>query len=318
MMIYHFQEGWNSAMSKTKFVDWPKFEQYKELFKEHFIMEKRDDGVLLVRMHTQGGPQLWSMELHRAIGQMWRTVGADTSIELIIFMGTGNQWICDFEPESWEPERTEPEYTRYEHMFFDGRRMLIGMIHDVEVPTIGILSGSGGHSELALMCDICIMADDAKISDPHFFYDIVPGDGIHSCFFELMGTRRAAYALLTSQMMDAKTCLEYGLVNEIVPRDEMVARAYELADFIMKRHRTVRRLTTQLVRRPWKQRIVDDLDMSFGTEMFGDFCKNVEHSNLSSHDLYFGKGERVFHDMERAKQLDEQSKATETSMRDKK
>ncbi len=72
-------------MSLTKFVKWPKYEEYKEMFKEHFIMEKRDDGVLLVRMHTNGGPQLWSMELHRAIGQMWRTVGSDSEIELVIF-----------------------------------------------------------------------------------------------------------------------------------------------------------------------------------------------------------------------------------------
>ena len=61
-------------MTNTRFVDWPKYEEYKEMFKEHFIMEKRDDGVLMVRMHTKGGPQLWSMELHRAIGQMWRIV----------------------------------------------------------------------------------------------------------------------------------------------------------------------------------------------------------------------------------------------------
>ena len=82
-------------MTNTRFVDWPKYEEYKEMFKEHFIMDRRDDGVLMVRMHTQGGPQLWSMELHRAIGQMWRIVGSDSSIELVIFMGTGDQWICD-------------------------------------------------------------------------------------------------------------------------------------------------------------------------------------------------------------------------------
>ena len=117
-------------------------------------------------------------------------------------------------------------------------------------------------------------------------------------------------------MLTAEQCLEYGMVNEVVPRDKMVARAYEIADFIMKRHRTIRRLTTQVVRRPWKKRIVDDLDMTFGTEMFGDFCKNVEHSNLSSRDLYFGSGEKIYHDMERAKRMDEESKRTEKSRGD--
>jgi len=304
-------------MSLTSFVKWPKYEEYKEMFKEHFIMEKRDDGVLLVRMHTKGGPQLWSMELHRAIGQMWRTVGSDSEIELVIFTGTGKDWIIEFEPESWKPEITEPAYTRYEHMFIDGRRMLIAMIQDVEVPTIGVLNGSGGHAELALMCDICIMAEDAIIADPHFLYDIVPGDGIHSCFIELMGIRRAAYAMYMSEKFTAQQALEYGLVNEVVPYDRLIPRAYEIADFIMARHRTIRRLTSQVIKRPWKQRIVDDLDMTFGTEMFGDFCKNVEHANLSSRDYFFGAGTKLYHDDERQKMLNEESRKTEKSETEK-
>jgi hypothetical protein len=89
-------------MSLTSFVKWPKFEEYEEMFEGHFIMEKRDDGLLLVRMHTKGGPQPWSMELHRAIWQMWRTVGSDSEIELVIFTGTGDQWIVDFEPKKRE------------------------------------------------------------------------------------------------------------------------------------------------------------------------------------------------------------------------
>jgi hypothetical protein len=57
---------------------------------------------------------------------------------------------------------------------------------------------------------------------------------------------------------------------------------------------------------------VDDLDMTFGTEMFGDFCKNVEHSNISSREWFAG-GETLFHDEERAKKLAEESKKTEKS-----
>ena len=271
----------------TNFVGWPTFEEMKEMFKEHFIMDRREDGVVLVRMHTRGESQLWSMELHDAIGKMWRLLGTDRETECIIFTGTGDNWISVFEAESWMPEKTDPEATRYDHMFIDGRRMLIAMVQDVEVPTIGALIGRGGHSELALMCDICIMAHDSVISDPHYVNGIVPGDGIHSCFFELMGTRRATYAMFMNEMMDAETCLKYGMINEIVPREKLIDRAYEIADVIMAQHRTIRRLTAQVVRRPWKQRIVDDLDMTFGTEMFGDFCNTkVLHSDLDSREMY--------------------------------
>ena len=49
---------------------------------------------------------------------------------------------------------------------------------------------------------------------------------------------------------------------------------------LMAQNRVARRLTSQLVKRNWKKRIADDLDMAFGTEMFGMFCADELHSNL--------------------------------------
>jgi enoyl-CoA hydratase/carnithine racemase len=63
------------------------------------------------------------------------------------------------------------------------------------------------------------------------------------------------------------------MVNEVVPRDQLIPRAYQIADHIMTQPRTTRRLTTQIVRRPWKQRIVSDLDGGFGIQMFGHLAK---------------------------------------------
>ena len=103
----------------------------------------------------------------------------------------------------------------------------------------------------------------------------MPGDGIHSCFQELLGVKRAAYALLTGQAIDAKTALEYGMINEIVPREKLIERAYKLADHIMTQPRTTRRLTTQIVRRPWRQRITNDLDGGFGIQMFAHLAKKA-------------------------------------------
>ena len=60
----------------------------------------------------------------------------------------------------------------------------------------------------------------------------MPGDGIHSAFIELMGVKRAAYALLTCEIFDAQKCLDYGLVNEVVPREQLHARSWEIAERI--------------------------------------------------------------------------------------
>ena len=140
-------------------------------------------------------------------------------------------------------------------------------------PTIGALNGPGFHTEICLMCDITICSEDAIIYDLHYDIGSVPGDGIHSCFQELLGVKRAAYALLTGQAIDAKTALEYGMVNEIVPRDKLLERAWQLADHIMTQPRITRHLTTQIIRRPWKKRITDDLDGGFGIQMFAHLAK---------------------------------------------
>ncbi|MBT8224622.1 MAG: enoyl-CoA hydratase/isomerase family protein [Dactylosporangium sp.] len=273
-------------MTNTDYVQWPTFDEIKEMFKQLFVMDRRADGVVTVRMHCNDGPLIWSMELHDAIGKMWRMLGTCREVEMIIFTGTGDVWVTDFEAESWLPETTDPASTRYDHMFVDGRRMLIAQIHDVEVPTLGVLSGSGGHTELALMCDFAIAADDITILDPHMLVGNVPGDGIHSCFLELMPTRQAVWYLMTGDTMTAEQALRFGLVSEIVPRERLMDRAHEIADLLMRQNRIVRRLATQVIRRPWKQRITDDLDMTFGTEMFGCFTDSHEHSFMPSMNEY--------------------------------
>ena len=63
------------------------------------------------------------------------------------------------------------------------------------------------------------------------------------------------------------------MVNEVLPRDAPDCARLPIADHIMTQPRTTRRLTTQIVRRPWKQRIVDDLDGGFGIQMFGHVAK---------------------------------------------
>jgi enoyl-CoA hydratase/carnithine racemase len=98
----------------------------------------------------------------------------------------------------------------------------------------------------------------------------------------LMPPRMAAWYLMTGEVMTAEQLLQYGLVSEIVPRENLMDRAYEIADLFMKQPRVMRRLSTQIIRRPWKQQIVDDLDMAFGTEMFGMFTDDQAHSFMPS------------------------------------
>jgi enoyl-CoA hydratase/carnithine racemase len=191
----------------------------------------------------------------------------------MIFGGSGEDFMMEIDPEGFALEEEDMPYWAYEYAYKDGRTNVASLVNDLEIPTIGILNGPGFHTEMCLMCDITICAEDAIIFDLHYDIGSVPGDGIHSCFQELLGTKRAAYALLTGETFDAQKALDLGLVNEVVPRDQLVARAYEIADHIMTQPRVTRRLTTQIVRRPWKHRILDNLDGGFGIQMFAHVAK---------------------------------------------
>lgn len=268
----------------TNWIPTPKFEDYKEIFKEHFEMERREDGVLKVTMHTCGGEVQWNAQLHRAIWQLFRTIGSDPENEVLIFTAKGDNWMRGFDTASWA-EIEDPEWggdqakATYEHMFYDGRQMLISLIHDVEFPTICAFNGYGFHSEIGLMMDIAICSDDAIIHDGHYEYGLVPGDGIHSCFMHLAGHRRGTYALWMGELIDAQKALEWGMVTEVVPKDKLIDRAYEIADKIMSQPRHIRRISTQVMRREWKQRIVDDLDGAFGMEMYVDLAIEERHQD---------------------------------------
>lgn len=282
-------------MSLTSFVPTPDFEEYRERFKDHYKLERREDGVILVQAHTRGGPIQLSVENHRSVGQLFKTIGADPKNEIMIFTGSGKDFMMDADPEGFALEEKDLAYWAYEYAYKDGRINVSSLINDLEIPTIGVLNGPGFHSEMCLMCDLTICSDDTVIYDLHYDIGSVPGDGIHSCFQELLGVKRAAYALLTGEAIDAQTALRYGMVNEVVPRDKLLARAWQLADHIMTQPRTTRRLTTQIVRRPWRKRITDDLDGGFGIQMFAHLAKKKAvhgRSHIGSLGEYVRKGKK--------------------------
>lgn len=282
-------------MSLQKFVPTPKFEEYRDRFKDFFKLERREDGVLLVQAHTNGGSIQLSVENHRALGQLLKTIGADPENELLILTGSGKDFMMDSDPAGFELEQDELEHWAYEYAYKDGRINVSSLINDLEIPTIGVLNGPGFHSEICLMCDISICSDTAVIFDLHYDIGSVPGDGIHSCFQELLGVKRAAYALLTGEAIDAKKALEYGMVNEVVSSGELLARAWKIADHIMTQPRITRRLTTQIVRRPWRRRIADDLDGGFGIQMFAHLAKKAaihDRDNIASTVDYVRKGRK--------------------------
>ena len=106
-------------------------------------MTRRDDGVLLVEAHTVGGPVQLSVQNHRALGQMLKTVGADPENEVLILTGSGDEFMMRSDPEGFRLEQDNLEEWAYEYAYKDGRINVSSLVNDLEIPTVGLVERPG-------------------------------------------------------------------------------------------------------------------------------------------------------------------------------
>jgi len=251
------------------FVSRPRFEDYREKYAKYFKMERRD-GNLQVQMHSDGGSVIYGLPIHNAWSQLWMEIGNDPDNEVLIFGGAGDKWIAGFDPEMSKLALHElPADAFYDQIYADATKLLEAFIFNIDIPTIACINGTGLHTEFALLCDITLCAEHAELFDPHFKFNLVPGDGQGLTFQELMGTKRAAYYLYTSDNINAQMAKEMGLVNEVLPLDRLLPRAWEIAEKIMQKPRAIRRMTSAVLRRQWKRRLVEDLGFHIAHELLG-------------------------------------------------
>ena len=239
------------------------FDDYKDRY-AHIRLERDDDGILLVTFHTDGSDVLWGVEVHDEVSAVWRDIASDPGNRVVIITGAGNTFI-DLEVEIDDPNWVTPQIWTDLHR--DARRLVLDHL-DIEVPMIAAVNGPARyHNEQALLCDIVIASEDAVFNDkPHFSQGVVPGDGMQIIWPLVVGFNRGRYFLLTDEEIDAKTALEWGAVNEVVPKDKVVERAYELARQIAKKPTLTLRTTRALMTNELKKTMLTAVSHGMMTE----------------------------------------------------
>ena len=93
----------------------------------------------------------------------------------------------------------------------------------------------GGGLELAMACDIRVASDDAQLGQPEIKLGLIPGGGGTQRLPRLVGLGRALYLNLTGDPIDAQTAYDWGLVEKVVPREELLEAAVGVAKTIAAR-----------------------------------------------------------------------------------
>jgi enoyl-CoA hydratase/carnithine racemase len=213
----------------TKFTDYAK--SYS-----HIRME-REDGILEITFHTDGGTLVWGGGPHAQLGPAFYDIGRDHENKIVIMTGTGNSFIEEINSEVLGERLPKSKITpsTWDHIYSDAKRLLADLL-DIEVPIIAAVNGPVNiHAEIAVLSDIVLAAEHAVFADaPHFPNGLVPGDGVHVIWPYLLGRNRGRYFLLTGQRLSAQEALRLGIVSEVLPADKLMPRARALARQILQ------------------------------------------------------------------------------------
>jgi len=231
------------------------------------IKFQREDGILQMTLGTEGGPLAWGRQAHAELEEAFLNIGRDRDNQVVILTGTGNEFsgpVAESEANRTYHRQTPDEWGE---LGWEANRLHSNMLA-IDVPMISAVNGPATrHAELPVMCDIVLASETATFQDSaHFVGGLVPGDGVHVVFPMVMGLNRGRYFLLTGQELDAGQALEAGLVNEVLPKEKLLPRAWELARKIMQQPELNRRYSRILLTEDLRRRMNELLPYGLALE----------------------------------------------------
>jgi enoyl-CoA hydratase len=122
------------------------------------------------------------------------------------------------------------------HLAAKGQELLFDFVEKLKTPVIAAVNGFalGGGLELAMACHFRVASDNAKMGLPEVSLGVIPGYGGTQRLPQLVGKGRAMEMIMTAGMIDAETAKSYGLVNHVVPQNELLEFTKGIANKIMR------------------------------------------------------------------------------------
>lgn len=244
------------------------FDDYRNRYKT--IRMRREDGILEVTLHTDGGPLRWGRLPHKELEEAFLEIGRDRENHVVILTGTGDEFSGPAPTVEANLASHRQSTKEWGVLGWESKNLLTNLLA-IDAPMIAAINGPAlRHAELPVMCDIVLASETACFQDSaHFVGGLIPGDGMHVVFPLVMGYNRGRYFLLTGQVVTAQEAKEMGVVNEVLPQADLLPRAWEHARNIMKLPELNRRYTRTLITEVMRRQMNELLPYGLALEGLG-------------------------------------------------
>src|SRR3984957_1299908 len=193
------------------------------------------EGVGTLRLNRPERKNAFTLDMVDQWAAVLADARTDSEVRVLILTGTGDAFCSGVDLERRNEGRPATPLARKQVLSDQVHRIALAM-EDLDKPVIAAINGTavGAGLDMALMCDMRIMARSARASEGYIRVGLVPGDG--GCYYlpRLVGVAKALELLLTGDFIDADEAARIGLVNQVVDdselNDAVLALARKIAD----------------------------------------------------------------------------------------
>ncbi|MEW6769569.1 MAG: enoyl-CoA hydratase/isomerase family protein [Pseudomonadota bacterium] len=247
--------------------------QYSEF--QFLKFDNKANGVLVVTLNRPDAMNATNGRLHWELTKVWDVLNQDDKVRVIVVTGAGDRAFSAGGDLAWISE-TVGNPDKVADTLKEAGDIVFNMLA-CEKPIISAINGVavGAGLAVALMADISIMAEEAKITDGHVRIGVSAGDHAVILWPMLCGMAKAKYYLMTADFVDGKEAERIGLVSLCTPRAQLMEKALATADKLANGSQLAIRYTKRSLNN-WMRMFQPAFDASLALEMLcflGDDAK---------------------------------------------
>ena len=215
--------------------------------------------------------------MHREMASVFYDLQLDADSDVIVLTGEGRAFCAGGDTAWFQDMIDRPAI--FERLLPEAKAIVFGLL-ELEKPIICRLNGAaaGLGATIALMCDIVIASEKARIGDPHVCMGLVAGDGGCVIWPQLIGFNKAKELLMLGDMLKAAEADKYGLINHLVPPEELDARTNEIADRLVNGATKAIRFTKITANIPLRKIAAELMDASLPYEALTNMTQDHQEA----------------------------------------